>query len=91
MKKLALILLFLLATIGVFSQDLRGKVLEINEKNDTTPVVSASIQWLHTAVGTLSGTDGAFTLPRTRTDTLLISFPTYETDTLNISSSLNWP
>jgi outer membrane receptor for ferrienterochelin and colicin len=89
MKKLALTLLFLLATIGVFAQDLRGKVLEINESNDTMPVVSASIQWLHTAVGTLSGTDGAFTLPRTRTDTLLISFPTYETDTLTIASSQN--
>ena len=89
MKKLALTLLFLLATIVVFSQDLRGKVLEISENNDTTPIVSASIQWLHTAVGTLSGTDGTFTLPRTHTDTLLISFPTYETDTLTIASSQN--
>lgn len=89
MKKLALTLLFLLATFGVFSQDLKGKVLEISENNDTTPVVSASIQWMHTEVGTYSSADGTFTLPRTRTDTLLISFPTYETDTLTIASTQN--
>ena len=89
MKKIAITLLFLLATLGGFAQDLRGKVLEISENNDTTPVVAASIQWLHTAVGTLSGADGTFTLPRTLTDTLLISFPTYETDTLTIDDSQN--
>lgn len=63
--------------------------MEINENGDTTPVASASIQWLHTAVGTLSGADGTFALSRTRTDTLLISFPTYETDTLQIANSQN--
>ena len=89
MKRLAFTLLFLLATLGGFTQDLRGKVLEISEDNDTTPVVAASIQWLHTAVGTLSGSDGSFTLPRSHTDTLLISFPTYEADTLTIAGSQN--
>lgn len=89
MKRLLLVLFLFLFAISGYSQELRGKILEINEKGDTTPVASASIQWLHTAVGTLSGTDGTFALSRTRTDTLLISFPTYETDTLQIADSQN--
>ncbi|MBR0077948.1 MAG: TonB-dependent receptor [Bacteroidales bacterium] len=89
MKRLVLVLFLLLFAISGYSQELRGKILEINENGDTTPVISASIQWLRTTVGTLSGTDGTFALSRTRTDTLLISFPTYETDTLQIADSQN--
>lgn len=89
MKRLVLVLFLLFSAILGYSQVLQGKILEINENGDTTPVASASIQWLHTAVGTLSGADGTFALSRTRTDTLLISFPTYETDTLQIANSQN--
>ena len=89
MKRLGLVLFLLLSAISGYSQELRGKILEISENGDTIPVASASIQWLHTAVGTLSGTDGTFAISRTRTDTLLISFPTYETDTLQIADAQN--
>lgn len=68
-----------------YSQNLRGRVCEINEQGDTAAVTAAALQWLHTAVGTYTDANGVFSIPRAKTDTLLVSFPSYEAETLKIT------
>lgn len=71
------------------AQSLQGRVMEVNENMDTVPVSMAALQWLHTSTGVHSAPDGSFSLPRTSTDTLLVSFPTYQTETLKVEHSQN--
>ena len=80
-----LISFFLLLAAGLGSaQSLSGKVLQIGERGDTSVVSNAAVQWLHTDIGAYTDADGKFTLPRTKTDTLVISFPTFLPDTVVI-------
>ncbi|MCR5551035.1 MAG: TonB-dependent receptor [Bacteroidales bacterium] len=71
------------------AQTLNGRVLELNENGDTVAVRAASLQWLHTSTGTFSGADGSFSLQRAKTDTLVVTFPTYQPDTLVVNRSQN--
>ena len=89
MKKLALSILLLFITFGISAQDLRGRILEINEEGDTIPVVYAMVQWMNTSVGTFTGDDGTFVLPRTTTDTLVISYAAYSTEKLKVGREQN--
>ena len=89
MKKLFLCLLITYHAVLAQAQPLHGRVMEINHKGDTSAVVAASLQWLHTAVGTYSDAEGRFSIPRTTTDTLVVSFPSYQSDTLKIASTQN--
>ena len=84
MRKPALAILLLFITLGISAQDLRGRILEINEEGDTVPVVYAMVQWMNTSVGTFTDDDGTFALPRTTTDTLVISYAAYSTERLRI-------
>ena len=84
MRKPALAILLLFITLGISAQDLRGRILEINEEGDTVPVVYAMVQWMNTSVGTFTDDDGTFALPRTTTDTLVISYAAYSTEKLRI-------
>ena len=84
MRKIFLIGL-LLAFVGWgTSQPLTGKVLQIGENGDTVAVSNAAVQWLHTSVGAHTDADGKFTIQRAKTDTLVISFPTFLPDTVVI-------
>ena len=69
---------------GQSQTPLTGKVLQVSENGDTTVVANAAVQWLHTTIGTHTDMDGKFTLPRTKTDSLVISFPTFLPDTMVI-------
>lgn len=69
-------------TRGGKSNYLTGKVLTLEENGDTTAVYMASLQWLHTAVGTYTDVDGAFVLPYTDADTLIVRYSFYKADTL---------
>lgn len=88
---------FLLLTVAlltstcapVFSQNLAGRVVEVNDNGDTVGIQMASLQWLHTSVGVHSEADGSFLLQRTKTDTLVVSFPTYQPDTVIIGRQDN--
>lgn len=90
MKRFILTATILLAgCFIVLGQGLRGMVMQINENGDTTAVSMATVQWLHTAVGAHTGQDGTFVLPRAKTDTLVVSFPTYLPDTVVIPNTQN--
>lgn len=89
MRRWLLVILSLCLTFIGQAQSLRGRILEIGESGDTTAVQMAAVQWLHSSVGTHSGTDGYFSINRAKTDTLVISFPTYQPDTVVIAKSQN--
>ena len=85
MRKCFLIgLLLTLVGWGSAQSTLTGKVLQIGENGDTVAVSNAAVQWLHTSIGAHTDADGKFTLQRTKTDTLVISFPTFLPDTVTI-------
>ena len=91
MRKIVLIAaLFALLGLGYSQSTLTGKVLQIGENGDTTMVSNAAVQWLHTSIGTHTGADGKFNIPRTKTDTLVISFPTFLPDTVVIPRGQNF-
>lgn len=79
-----LTLLSLSQTIS--AQELRGRVVEISSE-DTTAIPMATIQWLHTDVGTFTDGDGRFTIRRTKSDTLIVNFPLLATDTVIVPPS----
>ena len=89
MRKLALSIFLLFITLGISAQDLHGRILEINEKGDTVPVVYAMVQWMNTSVGTFTDDDGIFVLPRATTDTLVISHAAYSTEKLKVGREQN--
>lgn len=76
-------ILLILSSFGqLLAQDLRGRVYSLDEKGDTVPVYMAKLQWLHTSVGTYTNPRGAYKLPYAKTDTLIVSYSFYKTDTL---------
>ncbi|MBQ3734864.1 MAG: TonB-dependent receptor [Bacteroidales bacterium] len=80
---LSFILLLVAAGWGG-AQPLTGKVLQIGGNGDTSVVANAAVQWLHTDIGAYTDQYGKFMLPRSKTDTLVISFPTFLPDTVVI-------
>ena len=67
------------------AQTLSGKVFVVKEPGDTTVAQMAQLQWLNTAVGTYSEMDGSFKLPYANTDTLVVRYSFYKTDTLIVN------
>jgi len=79
------LLFFVLSFFGQLdAQVLGGKVYTIEETGDTSVVYMARLQWLHTAIGAYSQVDGTYLIPFTDTDTLLVNYSFYKTDTLII-------
>ena len=90
MRKFVLIgVLLALLGFGSAQSTLTGKVFQIGENGDTVAVSNAAVQWLHTNIGTHTDQYGKFTLNRTKTDTLVISFPTFLPDTMVIPRGQN--
>lgn len=70
----------------LFSQQIAGKVFGHNSENDShKPLAGATIRWLGTQKGTITKSDGSFTLERTTSDTLITSYVGFITDTSVIS------
>ena len=86
-----LLLLLMMSGVGeaLTAQTLNGRVLEVTETGDTVAVQSAIVQWLHTTTGAFSDNRGNFSIQRTQTDTLVVTFPTFQPDTLVVPRSQN--
>ena len=81
-----LIILFIFLSNFTFSQDLKGKVLELIDNNEV-PIVGANIFWIDNSGGAVSDIDGNFTLPNPNNlKSYIISFVGYKNDTLKINS-----
>lgn len=68
-----------------FSQNLSGTVFgKSGAKNEI--LIGANVQWANTKMGIITDVDGRFTLPRNKSNKLIISFIGYKTDTIEIKS-----
>ena len=77
--------LFLFATVPTCSQTLIGYVYGVDENNRSIPVEDASVYWAGTQNGTMTDTDGRFTLPMpSENRRLVIRHISYRTDTIDI-------
>ena len=91
MRKYVLIwVLLALLGLGSAQSTLTGKVFQIGENGDTVAVANAAVQWSRTSIGTYTDAAGKFSIPRTKTDTLVISFPTFLPDTVVIPRGQNF-
>ena len=71
----------------MFSQDVKGTILEIVE-NIETPVVGANIYWIDNSGGTISDIDGKFKLSNPdNKNSYVVSFVGYQNDTISVASS----
>ena len=86
-KNSFLTIVFLAISSFVFSQNVKGKILEIIE-NKETPVVGANIYWIDNSGGTISDIDGKFKLSNPdNKNSYVVSFVGYQNDTLSVESS----
>ena len=86
-KNSFLTIIFLSISSFVFSQDVRGTVLEIVD-NKETPVVGANIYWIDNSGGTISDIDGKFKLSNPdKKNSYVVSFVGYQNDTISVQSS----
>ncbi len=86
MKKLLIILLWL-PIIVTAQQKLEGTVMEANPNNNNVPLSGANVYWLNSAIGTITSTDGSFSIPYDdKYNKLIISFVGFRSDTLTIDA-----
>ncbi|MEO0505833.1 MAG: TonB-dependent receptor [Bacteroidota bacterium] len=86
MKKLLIIFLWL-PIIVTAQQKLEGTVMEANPDNKNIPLSGANIYWLNSAIGTITNTDGTFSIPYDdKYNKLIISFVGFRSDTLTIDA-----
>lgn len=90
--KLRLFLLTLISLFfvdSVFSQGtLKGTVMEITEKGDTSVLPGATLYWLHTTLGTQTDNNGKYSLAKIASgNKLIISYIGFENDTATIDTS----
>lgn len=92
MKKILFIyiLLWLYNVGGASAQTLKGLVLEKNALGEETPLVSATVFWLGTQIGTTTNIQGAFEIEMPAQERhLVVSYVGYQSDTVLVSSSNN--
>ena len=86
-KNSFLTIIFISISSFVFSQDVKGTILEIVE-NKETPVVGANIYWIDNSGGTISDIDGKFKLSNPdNKNSYVVSFVGYQNDTVSVGSS----
>lgn len=84
---------YLLALIGIVNilcvkAQIKGKVVEISQKSDTTVVPGVILFWEKTAVATTTDKNGDFKLKTTpETNRLIITAVGYKNDTINITDT----
>ncbi|HEY1056617.1 MAG TPA: TonB-dependent receptor, partial [Emticicia sp.] len=83
-----IIICFILVLLNAtsFAQNVTGTVLDNSNNNKEEAIVGATVYWLGTKVATQTDTEGKFSIPRTKSNQLIISFVGYQSDTLRITS-----
>jgi len=80
------VVMLLMFSSKVYSQELHGYVFGIDSDGKKTPLVSATVQWLSTSIGTLSNKEGEFKIKKTdESNKLVISYTGYNKDTIVIA------
>jgi outer membrane receptor for ferrienterochelin and colicins len=79
------LILIIVVTLNSFAQNVTGILLDKNNEKEE-PIIGATINWLGTKVATTSDIEGKFSIPRSKSNKLIISFVGYRSDTLTISN-----
>ncbi len=83
-----LLALVFLCGVSIEAQTLSGRVLSRDSKSTPpTPLPGASVRWLGTSVGTVSQKDGRFSIARSSSSTLVVSFVGYKSDTTQVQAN----
>lgn len=70
----------------ITTHSIRGVVLESDKKGIFTPLVGASVVWLGTNIGTVTGSTGVFNLKHDGVSSrLVISYTGYKSDTITLT------
>ena len=64
MKKIIFFICLLLKIIQINAQDIKGKVLEIDNQNNTKPLIGANVFWENTKIGTITDSQGRYIIPK---------------------------
>ncbi|MCB0515723.1 MAG: TonB-dependent receptor [Chitinophagales bacterium] len=73
---------------SLFAQNLEGTIVEIDEQAHEVPLWGANVYWQNTTLGTISDSLGNFSLSKIKnTNTLIVSYIGYKTDTLKVASN----
>ena len=65
MKKIIFFICLFIKIIQINAQDIKGKVLEIDNQNKTKPLIGANVFWENTNIGTITDSQGQYTIPKT--------------------------
>ncbi len=84
--KFIIYILLLLPTLVCAQTQLKGMIMEVNEKNEPIGLPGANVHWLNTTVGTTTNMDGNFAIPyKKEYSKLIVSYVGYKTDTLLVN------
>ena len=90
MKKIINSIILCCFLIASQAQSLTGTVKEMGDDGQEKAVIGAILQWKGTDMGTLTDTDGHYSIARSpRTDTLLVVYQAYDNDTIVVPKSQN--
>ncbi len=79
-----LMLLLISGSTG-FAQNVNGVVLD-KSNNKEEAIIGATVNWIGTKIATITDIEGKFSIARTKSKKLVISFVGYKSDTLDISN-----
>lgn len=77
--------LFVLSVSVGFAQNVTGVVLD-NSSGKEEALIGATVHWFGTKVATQTDIEGKFSIPRTKSNQLIISFVGFKSDTLAITN-----
>lgn len=80
-----LLVLALITGSTSFAQNVSGIVLD-KSNNKEEAIIGATVNWLGTKIATTTDIEGKFSIARTKSKKLVISFVGYKSDTLDISN-----
>lgn len=72
-------------SVPAFAQNVTGIVLD-NSNGKEEAIIGATVHWSGTKIATQTDVEGRFSIPRTKSNQLIISFVGFTTDTLTITN-----
>lgn len=83
--KYYLLIFFLFSSLMLKSQNLTGVVFGL-EKDKKEALIGATVHWLNTKTSTTTDVEGKFSIARSKSNQLIISFVGYKSDTIKITN-----
>ena len=80
------LLIALFPLLSISQEKIEGRVIEANPENKQLGLAGANVYWMNSQTGTVTNSEGLFSIPFTREyNKLIISYVGFESDTLTIN------